>query len=152
MEALMEIKNQRLKHCDLLSVTGKVDSYTAPDMIKAIEAVTKEGRYKIVLDMSKLEYMSSAGFRALLVGQRVCRRYNRGEIVLAAVPKKIMEALDLNGFTTLFKVLPPIVTGNTIETLPNPAILISLIIRLMFALTLCCISTTLSSIVNVFCW
>jgi len=100
----MEITTQRLKHCDLLSVSGKVDSYTAPDLTKAMEAVTKEGRYKIVLDLSKLEYMSSAGFRALLVGQRVCRRYNRGEVVLAAVPKKIMEALDLTGFTTLFKI------------------------------------------------
>jgi len=110
----MEITTQHLKHCDLLTVMGKVDSYTAPDLSKAIEAVTKEGRYKIVLDMSKLEYMSSAGFRALLIGQRVCKRYNRGEIVLASVPKKIMDALDLTGFTALFKIFADdtIAVGN----------------------------------------
>jgi len=100
----MEITTQHFKHCDLLSVVGKVDSYTAPELIKAIETLNGEGRFKLVLDLSKLEYMSSAGFRALLLGQRNCKRYNRGEIVLASVPKRIMDALDLTGFTPLFKI------------------------------------------------
>ncbi|HVP13739.1 MAG TPA: STAS domain-containing protein [Phycisphaerae bacterium] len=99
----MEITTQRFKHCDLVSVKGKVDSYTAPDLIKAFTVINNEGRFKIVLDLGKLEYMSSAGFRALLVGQRTCKRYNRGEVVLASVPKKILEAFELTGFTPLFK-------------------------------------------------
>jgi anti-sigma B factor antagonist len=107
----MEITTQRFKHCDLISVKGKVDSYTAPDLIKAMKAVTDEGRFKIVLDMSSLDYMSSAGFRALLVGQRTCKRYNRGEIVLSEVPKKILEAFDLTGFTPLFKFFNDITTA-----------------------------------------
>ena len=100
----MEITSQRFKHCDLLNVEGKVDSYTAPDLTKAIEALNGESRFKIVLDFSKLEYMSSAGFRALLVGQRNCKRFNRGEIVLASVPKRVLDALELTGFTPLFKI------------------------------------------------
>ncbi len=99
----MEITTQRFKHCDLIGIKGKVDSYTAPELIKAIAAVNNAGRYRIVIDMSKLEYMSSAGFRALLLGQRTCKRYNRGEIVLSAVPKRILDAFDLTGFTPLFK-------------------------------------------------
>jgi anti-sigma B factor antagonist len=54
--------------------------------------------------MSELEYMSSAGFRALLAAQRNCKRYNRGELVLASVPARIHEALELAGFTELFKI------------------------------------------------
>jgi anti-sigma B factor antagonist len=100
----MEITTKQYKHCDLLSVQGKVDSYTAPDLTKAIEALNDKGQYKIVLDLANLEYMSSAGFRALLLGQRNCKRYNRGEIVLAAVPKRILDALELTGFTPLFKI------------------------------------------------
>ena len=107
----MEITSQRFKHCDLLNVQGKVDSYTAPDLTKAIEALNTESRFKIVLDLSKLEYMSSAGFRALLVGQRNCKRYNRGEIVLASVPKRIMDALELTGFTPLFKIFNDITSA-----------------------------------------
>ena len=104
----MEITSQQYKHFDLLSVSGKVDSYTAPELSKAIEALFEQGRYKLVLDLGKLEYMSSAGFRALLVGQRNSKRYYRGEIVLAAVPKRIMEALELTGFTPLFKIFDDI--------------------------------------------
>jgi anti-sigma B factor antagonist len=56
--------------------------------------------------MSDLEYMSSAGFRTLLGAQRQCKRYNRGEVLLASVPVRIREALELAGFTELFKTFP----------------------------------------------
>ena len=107
----MEITTVQYKHCDLLSLQGKVDSYTAPDLIKAIETLNANGQFKIVLDLGKLEYMSSAGFRALLIGQRNCKRYNRGEIVLARVPKKILDALELTGFTPLFRMFEDVTTA-----------------------------------------
>jgi anti-sigma B factor antagonist len=99
----MEITNQEFKHCDMLKVKGRVDSATAPEFTRALEKVTNDGRFKIALDMSELEYMSSAGFRALLATQRNCKRYNRGELVLVNVPDRIREALELAGFTELFK-------------------------------------------------
>ena len=99
----MEITAKQFKSCDLLAASGRVDSSTASQLSEALENITGNGRYKIVLDMSGLEYMSSAGFRALLSSQRVCKRYNRGEIVLASVPGRIQEALELAGFTELFK-------------------------------------------------
>jgi len=99
----MEITIKQYKHCDMLSIQGKVDSYTAPDLTKAIESLNSNGQFKIVLDLGNLEYMSSAGFRALLIGQRNCKRYNRGEIILTRVPKKICDALELTGFTPLFR-------------------------------------------------
>jgi anti-sigma B factor antagonist len=100
----MEINLQKYKHCDLIAISGKVDSLTAPELTRHIEALNSKNRYKIILEMSALEYMSSAGFRAMLLGQRNCKRYNRGEIVLASVPKKVMDALELTGFTPLFKI------------------------------------------------
>jgi anti-sigma B factor antagonist len=99
----MEITTQQFKHCDLINVKGRIDSYTAPKLGEAIEAINNAGRFKIVLDLSGLEFMSSAGFRTMLIGQRNCKRYNRGEIVLAALPKRTQEALELTGFTPLFK-------------------------------------------------
>jgi anti-sigma B factor antagonist len=107
----MEITVQHYKHCDLLAVMGKVDSFTAPELSKAIEKANSEGKFKIVLDFEKLDYMSSAGFRTLLVGQRNCKRYNRGEIVLTRVPKKIMDALELTGFTPLFKIFDDVIAA-----------------------------------------
>jgi anti-sigma B factor antagonist len=99
----MEITTQEFKHCDLVKVKGRVDSSTAPEFTKALESSSNNSRFNIVVDMSELEYMSSAGFRALLATQRNCKRYNRGELVLVAVPVRIKEALELAGFTELFK-------------------------------------------------
>ena len=99
----MEITAKQFKSCDMLVASGRVDSSTASQLTEALENITSNGRYKIVLDMGGLEYMSSAGFRALLSSQRVCKRYNRGGIVLASVPERIQEALELAGFTELFK-------------------------------------------------
>jgi anti-sigma B factor antagonist len=99
----MEITTQQLKHCEMIAVKGRVDSSTAPEFSKALDKANEAGYFKIVVDMTQLEYMSSAGFRALLASQRNCKRYNRGELVLVAVPDRIREALELAGFTELFK-------------------------------------------------
>jgi len=99
----MEISVQEFKHCDMISVKVRVDSATAPQLAHALEAANEGGKYKLVIEMEGLEYMSSAGFRALLAAQRNCKKYNRGEVVLASVPIRIREALELAGFTELFK-------------------------------------------------
>ncbi len=99
----MEISSKEFKHCNLVSISGRVDSATAPQFTQALDKLMEKGIYKLVIDMHGLEYMSSAGFRALLAAQRNCKRYNRGEVVLAAVPDRIREALELAGFTELFK-------------------------------------------------
>jgi anti-sigma B factor antagonist len=99
----MEIATQEFKHCDLITIKGRVDSATAPQLAQALEAANESGKYKLVVDMAGLEYMSSAGFRALLAAQRNSKKYNRGEVVLVNVPDRIREALELAGFTELFK-------------------------------------------------
>jgi len=107
----MEITNQEFKHCDLITIKGRVDSSTAPQLAQALEAANEGGKYKLVVDMSGLEYMSSAGFRALLAAQRNSKKYNRGEVVLVNVPDRIREALDLAGFTELFKTFDDTLTA-----------------------------------------
>ncbi len=99
----MEITHQEFKHCEMIKIKGRVDSATAPQLAQTLEAADEKGVHKLVLDMSELEYMSSAGFRALLAAQRNSKKYNRGEVVLASVPERIREALELAGFTELFK-------------------------------------------------
>ena len=100
----MEITTQKFKQCDLVTAKGRVDSATAAQLGEALEAVTKDGRYKIVLDMSGIEYMSSAGMRVLLVTQKECKKLGRGEVVLAAIPELINDAFDLAGFLPLFSI------------------------------------------------
>ncbi len=100
----MDITRSQFKHCDMLKIKGRIDSATAPQFANAVNETIEEGRYKIVLDMSEVEFISSAGLRVLVNAQKTCRRYNRGEVVISNVPANIYSALDLAGFTALFKI------------------------------------------------
>jgi anti-sigma B factor antagonist len=105
----MQITSTEYKHCDLIKVTGRIDSSNASQLGDAIGAILKHGRYKLVLDMSELEFISSAGLRVLVNTQKTSRQFDRGDVLLAAVPKNIYAALDLAGFTALFDVYPDVV-------------------------------------------
>lgn len=99
----MEVTTEQFKRCDLVKATGRIDSNTAPQLAKAFETINEENRFKIVFDTSGVEFISSAGLRVLINVQKTCKRWNRGELVLASVPQRIREALDLAGFVPLFK-------------------------------------------------
>jgi anti-sigma B factor antagonist len=95
----------------VVKVTGRIDSYTAPQLSETFNKVTDEGRFKIVFDMSELNFMSSAGLRTMINTQKTCKRYNRGQLMLAGIPDNIYAALDLAGFIPLFAIHPDVLTA-----------------------------------------
>ncbi len=99
----MEIKSTPMKHCVLVQVIGKLDSSSAPVLSEQLKKITEDGNYRIVMDMSKLEFISSAGLWVLVNTQKACKRFNRGELVFSEVPAKIYSALDLAGFIHYYK-------------------------------------------------
>jgi anti-sigma B factor antagonist len=99
----MEIKSTLMKRCMLMQVIGKLDGGSAPVLSEQLKKTIEEGNYRIVLDMSKLEFISSAGLWVLVNAQKACKRFNRGELVFSEVPAKILSALDLAGFTHYYK-------------------------------------------------
>jgi anti-sigma B factor antagonist len=107
----MEITCTQFKHSDLVTVKGRVDSGTAPSFQDAINGIMEAGRYKIVIDLAGADFMSSAGLRVLVNTQKNCKRYNRGEVVLASVPHNIYAALDLAGFVPLFLIFEDVTTA-----------------------------------------
>ena len=107
----MQFSSTHYKHCDLLKVQGRVDSSTAPQLEQELKKIMDDGHFKIVIDMSGVEFMSSAGLRVLINVQKTCKRYNRGELLLAALQENVYSALDLAGFTTLFQVFEDVVTA-----------------------------------------
>ncbi|MDR3572676.1 MAG: STAS domain-containing protein [Anaerolineaceae bacterium] len=107
----METTSTQYKHCDLIKIQGRIDSATAPQLTQAINTSLDSGRYKLVLDFGEVEFISSAGLRVLINAQKTCRHYNRGEVVLACVPANIFSALDIAGFTNLFKIFDDILSA-----------------------------------------
>ena len=105
----MEATTTQFKRCDLVKATGRIDSQTAPQLSEAFSAISEAQRFKIVFDMGGVDYISSAGLRVMIDVQKTCKRWNRGEMVLANVPQRIYEALDLAGFVPLFKLFDDVV-------------------------------------------
>lgn len=97
----MEIRITHLKRCDLIELQGRFDSSTAPDLERALRASMDAGNYRLVLDMSGVEFFGSAAIRALIMAYKECRRWNRGDVRLARVPERIRHVLDLAGIWPL---------------------------------------------------
>lgn len=107
----MEITVKEFEQTELITIKGRMDSVEASRLVQALEAANARGRYKLVVDMGQLEYMSSAGFRALAVAQRNSKRHNRGEVVLAQVPNHIHEALELVGLAEYFNMFDDVTSA-----------------------------------------
>jgi anti-anti-sigma factor len=100
----MEVTTRRFKRCDVVEASGRVDAATAPQLEAAFSAVTGAGRFNIVFDMSDVNFISSVGLRVLIDVRKRCRRYNRGDLVLASVSSNVERTLELAGFYSLFDV------------------------------------------------
>ncbi len=99
----MEITRTQHQCCDLYKVTGRIDSYTAPNVAEALAQSTNDGRYKLVLDLSSVDYISSAGLRVMLSAQKTCKQSGKGELVLSGVTRRVLDTLEIAGFVPLFK-------------------------------------------------
>jgi anti-sigma B factor antagonist len=100
----MDITTKELNGIALLTLSGRVDSVEAVKLSDALEAAQHRGRYNIIVDMGQVEYMSSAGFRALGNAQRNSKRQQRGQVVLVQVSARVRDALEMVGFTEYFHI------------------------------------------------
>jgi anti-sigma B factor antagonist len=99
----VEVMVKSIDNCELVSVNGRVDSYTAPQLSEALDQITSQNMYKIIMDLSEVTYISSAGLRILIDVQKKCKKNNQGEVLLVSVPQRVYDTLELAGFVPLFK-------------------------------------------------
>ena len=105
----MEITTKQLKRVDVVKVSGRVDSSTAPELDEVLKSILEADRFRICMDLSDLEYISSGGIKVLISTLKTCKRWNRGDLRLANMPPYITEVFDLAGLIPLFKIYPDVV-------------------------------------------
>ena len=102
----MELQTQDIANVLLMRVEGRVDHTTAKQfqdlLLPRLTDCTGEVK-KVLLDLSGVHYMSSAGLRVLMLAVRQCQK-QQGEIVLAALPPMLQEVFKISRFDTVFKV------------------------------------------------
>ena len=97
------IETQELKRCVLITLHGRIDSSKAPLIEAAINQMIEAGHFRFVIDLDEVEFISSAFLRVLISGSKTVRRFNRGDIYLAAMPARIRDVFELAGLLPLFK-------------------------------------------------
>ena len=82
---------------------GRIDTLAADEMDQALQAVVAGGSHKIVVDMSGVEYIGSAGLRSL-AAVLVKSRAEGGDMKLAALNKRVTRVFKIIGFDLLMSV------------------------------------------------
>ena len=100
----MDIFATQYKRCDLVKASGRIDSSTAPKLEENFNSILEAGRFKIVFDMTDVNFMSSKGWWVMIETQKKCKRYKRGEIYLVKVRDEIRSSLDLVGMGSYFQI------------------------------------------------
>jgi anti-anti-sigma factor len=99
----MEIQKRKEKNVLLVSVQGRVDAVTAPELEKDLLETIAGGEKRLLLDLSTLQYISSAGLRSLLVLAKKLKA-EQGEILFAGLQGPVDEVFKISGFYSLFKI------------------------------------------------
>jgi anti-anti-sigma factor len=100
----VEIKTEAMKRCEVVTVSGRIDSATAPELEKVLLGLIQSGQKNIVVNLSDTEFISSAGLKALLSAlMKVRKSVPAGDVVIAEIPSQLKESFDLVGFDRLFK-------------------------------------------------
>jgi anti-sigma B factor antagonist len=84
-----------------IQLEGRLDTTTAPQLDEEIK-VALTGIEKLVFDLAKLEYISSAGLRVLLSAQKVMNK--QGSMVVRNVSEEINEIFEVTGFVDILTV------------------------------------------------
>lgn len=99
----MECTSRKIDKAMVIEVVGRMDAVTAQDFEKACGAWTDQGEKRFVVDLSALEYISSAGLRSFLIlGKRI--RAAGGTLVLTGLQGMVREVFEISGFATIFAV------------------------------------------------
>jgi anti-sigma B factor antagonist len=96
----VEVIQSIIQDVNVVKLTGDLDGNTAPNVqAQIMPLATPNG--KMILDMSDVSYMSSAGLRMLLVMYRTINGKS-GKVVLVGLSEDIRDTMSMTGFLDFF--------------------------------------------------
>lgn len=86
----------------ILRVSGYVDTTTSPDLERRLQALLRDRRYHVVVDLTRVEYISSAGWGIFISEIREIREHG-GDLKLAGMIPDVKEVFDLLEFENILQ-------------------------------------------------
>lgn len=106
----MEIKIKDIGKVKVISLEGDIDAVTAPDVAKIISPLVVENA-RLLLDMTAVPFMSSAGLRALKQLDNAAKqqklnnteaKVKKAKLVLVGLTAELRDTMEVTGFLDLF--------------------------------------------------
>jgi anti-sigma B factor antagonist len=105
----MKIDIKTINETKVVELVGDLDGTTAPIAQTQILPITEPG-CRVVLDMSRVPYMSSAGLRVLLLIYRKISGSD-GRVVLVGLSEDLMDTMSVTGFLDFFTISDTLEAG-----------------------------------------
>jgi len=99
----MEFAQDRAGEVAIVRLAGRFDSSTAQPAEDNFAQLLGSGTPRLAIDMSGLEYISSAGLRVLLVVAKKVQQAN-GKMVLFGLVPNVREVFSVSGFDKIFAI------------------------------------------------
>ncbi len=97
----MNINIEQNKQNVNITITGRVDTITAPELEAAIEQLMSQNGLAIRVDCTEMSYVSSSGLRVFLKLLKSTTA-NSGTLSIENLSAEIREVFDITGFSSLF--------------------------------------------------
>ena len=101
----MEIAEQHTGKITIVQVKGRIDSNTAKGFSDKLTSLINAHHARLVVDLQNIDYISSVGFRALLMAGKLAREIN-GAVVLCSLSADVRKLFEIGAFTDLFAIYP----------------------------------------------
>ena len=101
----MDFAHQRVGDVIVIKMTGRLDSSTAQAAGDSFSNLLAGDSINLALDMSGLDYVSSAGLRILLMVAKKLQRANAKMVLFGLVPS-VREVFSISGFDKIFAIQP----------------------------------------------
>ena len=99
----MEISEQRQGDITILSPTGRINNDTSPAFQTKLLGCVGSSAAKVLIDFSSVEYISSAGLRALMMASKQSKATN-GRLAVAALTRMVKEIFAISRFSLVVQV------------------------------------------------
>jgi anti-sigma B factor antagonist len=87
----------------IIAIEGSIDALTVEKLVQALNETIADGHVMIVGDLSAVDYMSSAGLRAVLNTLKACRKAG-GDFRLASPMDGVGSLLEISGFANIVQI------------------------------------------------
>lgn len=99
----MEIKTKNEQSAVVVSIKGRVDTVTASELERCLSELIDRGENLLILNMTDLDYISSAGLRVVLSAAKKLK-VKQGDILLTGLLGVVKEVFEISGCSTIFKI------------------------------------------------